>query len=548
MSFGSHKNHHHRYIRKQPFSTKILSAPFDIYLAINERLSLIDWERLADDVCFYIALVLNLITIVCFMYFESIKNNTDDYQIFLDGELFKENYVTIENKELYNNSYKQDVSEELGSTFFHAFNWIVKIMFGFCLFINITNTLIFLFSFRNYYLNNTINNNEEGEGAGETLKSYNKYAMKDPNERKLLSSPSIQRIIITSNTSLRPESENKEVNHLLNNDPKNTDKSSKSRSWLSPNFLLKYFPYKNKVEAPEKSKAEKLEIFEANLYNGENKFKFEEKNNKDENNETLISPSVSTLLASPEKFNEDKKIDNNEDQQSVDTYKLALWRPPRFSVVLASMYSPIQLVILLLTPSISIKTLLLYVLITCFVRFLILDKYEVKIEDRELIFKQLLKEYNKKYVYPRLNKKTVDVAIDATVPQDLHNVSFHTPVSRSKMFLTHDLSGRPTDVSSSVKLNSTRNFNESFNNSFAHTSSRQATPSRVVDTSRISHQGKATTGGNVISRLYRTPMKPPSIATGRTFQSSLKKPSRYGDSPNKSLYDLSRSPSRSNNR
>ncbi|GMF07029.1 unnamed protein product [[Candida] boidinii] len=212
------------------------------------------------------------------------------------------------------------------------------------------------------------------------------------------------------------------------------------------------------------------------------------------------------------------------------------------------MYSPIQLVILLLTPSISIKTLLLYVLITCFVRFLILDKYEVKIEDRELIFKQLLKEYNKKYVYPRLNRKTVDVAIDATVPQDFHNVSFHTPVSRSKMFLTHDLSGRPTDVLSSVKLNSTRNFNESFNNSFSHTSSRQATPSRVVDTSRISHQGKATTGGNVISRLYRTPMKPPSIATGRTFQSSLKKPSRYGDSPNKSLYDLSRSPSRSNNR
>ncbi|OWB76755.1 hypothetical protein B5S32_g910 [[Candida] boidinii] len=548
MSFGSHKKHH-RYIRKQPFSAKIISAPFDIYLAINERLSLIDWDRLADDVCFYFALVLNLVTIVCFMYFESIKSNTDDYQLFSDGELFKENFMTIENKELYNNSYKQNISEEPESTFFHAINWIVKITFGFCVFINITNTLIFLFSFRNYYLNNTINNNEENEGAGETMKSYNRYAMKDPNERKLLSSPSIQRIIITSNTSLRPDSEDDVDNTLFRNNPKSKDAFTKSPSWLNPKHLLKYLPFSDKVEVPEMPENEKPEIFKSNLYKAENKFEMEEKNNKEENNEILSSPSVSTLLSSPDKHNEHKQIITNEEQESVDTYKLALWRPPRFSVVFASMYSPIQLVILLLTPSISIKTLLLYVLITCFVRFLILDKYEVKIEDRELVFKQLLKEYNKKYVYPRLNKKTVDVAVDATVPQDFHNVSFHTPVSRSKMFLTHDLSGRATDVLSSVKLNSTRNFNESFNNSFAHTSSRQATPSRVVDSSRISHQGKGTTvGGDVISRLYRTPMKPPSIATGRTFQSSLKKPSRYGDSPNKSLYDFSRSPSRSNNR
>ncbi|RLV92253.1 Meiotically up-regulated protein [Spathaspora sp. JA1] len=125
-----------------------------------------------------------------------------------------------------------------------------------------------------------------------------------------------------------------------------------------------------------------------------------------------------------------------------DTYYMNTWDPNKFNLHLFIMLNPINIVIIHIS-TIFIALTMNFLIITMF--WIIISKFNQLIIDKQIIYQEMFKEYNTKFVNPKLNILKKDVVIDAT--NGRYNTMILTDkqpylLSKTKRFVTHDSRGK----------------------------------------------------------------------------------------------------------
>lgn len=127
-------------------------------------------------------------------------------------------------------------------------------------------------------------------------------------------------------------------------------------------------------------------------------------------------------------------------------YQLNLWNPSKFSTYLFISFSPLNLVFLYSTSSsFSLFKNLFFLLTSSVLLYLIIVKrFNILINDKQLLYKETFDEYQRKFVNPKLSIAKREAAVDATrgpYTQVAKSVDFYSPGYKEKLFKYHDLKG-----------------------------------------------------------------------------------------------------------
>lgn len=133
-----------------------------------------------------------------------------------------------------------------------------------------------------------------------------------------------------------------------------------------------------------------------------------------------------------------------------DIWTLKMWNPSKFSLTLLSTFSPfILLVIRITAKNLSIWKLLslTFMFNMCF-HYIIVRKFLILLQDKQILFLEVLQEYDSKFVKPRTAILKKDMQIDATlgprapIGMIVHgDMQPHLQNTKLKVFVTHDIYG-----------------------------------------------------------------------------------------------------------
>lgn len=140
------------------------------------------------------------------------------------------------------------------------------------------------------------------------------------------------------------------------------------------------------------------------------------------------------------KSDQDKADEDNSDQ----VWQLNMWDPSTFSLYFFIGLNPVNLFLVhSINYGSSLVVIPLIVAVSVILHFFIHD-FRGLIQDKQIIYQEVLNEYNNKFVKPKTSKLSKDVVIDATagpynsfVLTDIKPYSF----TKLKVFVTHDSSG-----------------------------------------------------------------------------------------------------------
>lgn len=127
---------------------------------------------------------------------------------------------------------------------------------------------------------------------------------------------------------------------------------------------------------------------------------------------------------------------------------LKVWDPSPFQLYLACSLSPIVLfTIWLVSFSVSIWKLALFVIITNLSAFYVVHKFFQLISDKQIVYQETFNEYNRKYVIPKTCVLKKNAAIDATcgpmaLPENIVHDDIVGHLQEENVFVTHDLNGQ----------------------------------------------------------------------------------------------------------
>ncbi|GMM34281.1 Nur1 protein [Saccharomycopsis crataegensis] len=101
-------------------------------------------------------------------------------------------------------------------------------------------------------------------------------------------------------------------------------------------------------------------------------------------------------------------------------WKLNVWEPSKFQLMIFCGLSPIHIFTFYSNTFVSgqfmnsVMKLIQPMLITTILNYLVFHKFLILLKDRQIILSEALNEYDQKFIKPRLSKRVVDVAVDAT--------------------------------------------------------------------------------------------------------------------------------------
>lgn len=120
-------------------------------------------------------------------------------------------------------------------------------------------------------------------------------------------------------------------------------------------------------------------------------------------------------------------------------YTLNKWSPTKFTTQLFIHFNPVNVCFLWLT-NVSFASFLLVMVIWTTFRFVIQDRYEVRLTDESIITAALVDQMNKKMIQNRTNKYYQNVLVDATNKRTPF-VRFEPAITHNPIFQTHSLNG-----------------------------------------------------------------------------------------------------------
>lgn len=140
-------------------------------------------------------------------------------------------------------------------------------------------------------------------------------------------------------------------------------------------------------------------------------------------------------------------------------YQLNVWDPSKFLLLFFATFSPLTLsVVYIMSDSLWWKLIVLVVLISS-LQYYICHKFFVLLHDKQILYQEMFAEYNDKFVKPKMLVLKKDVVIDATygptVPTKYivnQNTRAHIPTTKLKVFITHDINGKPFNHISARKI------------------------------------------------------------------------------------------------
>ncbi|KAK6465649.1 hypothetical protein DFJ63DRAFT_27718 [Scheffersomyces coipomensis] len=137
-------------------------------------------------------------------------------------------------------------------------------------------------------------------------------------------------------------------------------------------------------------------------------------------------------------------IDDTVDEDE-EVWQLNVWDPSHFQLHMAIPLNPINLFVIYnfsnYTSNLLYFISLLILISTSFYFFI--HKFLLLVQDKQILYQSMFKEYNVKFINPNLNKVKKDVVIDATRgPFYGDEVLTKYTDTKSKVFITHDVKGK----------------------------------------------------------------------------------------------------------
>lgn len=120
--------------------------------------------------------------------------------------------------------------------------------------------------------------------------------------------------------------------------------------------------------------------------------------------------------------------------QNRPIWRLVVWNPSKFQLHFVSLFSPLNVLFVALLSPIGFANILFLVLLSGFLYAMLCFKYPTKLNDEFIVYQSLMKEYDSKFVNPRLNKRYVDKCVDDYYGE----VELFYPDKRTKNFVTHN--------------------------------------------------------------------------------------------------------------
>ncbi|BAO38845.1 uncharacterized membrane protein YDL089W [Kluyveromyces marxianus] len=136
------------------------------------------------------------------------------------------------------------------------------------------------------------------------------------------------------------------------------------------------------------------------------------------------------------------KNDTAEISKKEHYFELRKWAPSKFLTSLFVSFSPIAYCFLWMT-DVTFKTLIPLLVHQYVLWFIVLERYEQKLKDEQILSMSNLAELNSKVIQPKMNVLKQDAMVDATPYND--NLVFFYPAyttTRSRVFATHSLGGK----------------------------------------------------------------------------------------------------------
>lgn len=171
-------------------------------------------------------------------------------------------------------------------------------------------------------------------------------------------------------------------------------------------------------------------------------------------------------------YNDSETTINNDEYTLYDDdkviYQMDVWQPSEFNINLFCFLNPVTLLMVKVMISLSIWKLCLVDILFGFQVYFITGKFFVLLNDKQILYQEMFQEYNDKFVKPKTNILKKDVAIDAT--NKYYNPSNPTTVEQSnpyfqntklKVFIVHDINGKPVNTISKDDMNEDRKKLES---------------------------------------------------------------------------------------
>ncbi|KAK6203614.1 uncharacterized protein RJT21DRAFT_28690 [Scheffersomyces amazonensis] len=176
---------------------------------------------------------------------------------------------------------------------------------------------------------------------------------------------------------------------------------------------------------------------------------------------SIIVKSINYLLSAifgkpeiDEDEDESQLIDDTIDIEDEEVWQLNIWDPSKFQLHLLIGLNPVNLFIIHFINNQS--NLLNYVgtlgLVSITISIMI-NKFTLLVKDKQILYEAMFKEYNTKFVNPKVNKVKKDVVIDACRgPYYGDDVLTKYADTKSRIFITHDINGNEIDNKSDTSI------------------------------------------------------------------------------------------------
>ncbi|ODQ67508.1 hypothetical protein NADFUDRAFT_49937 [Nadsonia fulvescens var. elongata DSM 6958] len=316
-------------VRKTPLSQRILAYPLDLYLSVNEKLDLIDWDGMSEKLSAPVGITGSLLVLICRLYFEATRSSPSSKLVFTrprhSSGMLKHSKTT---------SYRQSERSSMVAVI------ISSLLFA----LLVISTINICYTFTH----------------------TRKYS--------LLSRP-------------------------LDNPP-----DTPSASLIALNDEISSA---TDFIAGDKSDSD---------------------NNKtDYRRRKSLSPLLNlSVLRSVSPFS------SSEEVRFPDTWQLNVWTPPLFNLALISYFSPLHVLLIFYLP-LSVSTFITVPAVSLAVQLLI-NRFQILIKDKNIIYSEVLNEYDKKLVHPKLSIQRRDVSVGT----DSGPAMFYPPAI-NHVFKIHDV-------------------------------------------------------------------------------------------------------------
>lgn len=164
-------------------------------------------------------------------------------------------------------------------------------------------------------------------------------------------------------------------------------------------------------------------------------------------------------------YNESTEVSQAEMDPNKLVYNMDVWQPSEFNLVVLSFLNPISLLGINIMLDLSIWKIFVIVLLFNSQLYFLIGKFLVLLSDKQILYQEMFAEYNNKFVKPKTNVLKQDVGIDATSKYyELDLIDHLNPYvqnTKSKVFIVHDINGKPFNTISKEDVDEERRQFES---------------------------------------------------------------------------------------